>query len=268
MARLLPLLVLLACSGSDPEPTDSSDPGDSAAPEDSGNTDATAIPLRMTFTDGTTGMGIDGAEVCTLLPETDGPCLTTDADGVIETDWTQSEYTNVLNRLTRDGYMTTLYTGRYDEEVYEGWMTGLETSDAIELGFSAFTNAAVGAYLGTADAAPVAGEGHALIFLLSGDGSSLDGASLVLENDAGEAAGQVLYQAPDSISLDASLTATSTAGVVTIINANPGEYTLRISHDTLSCVPGFAYSSYVPNTTTVPVGEDSLTLSSFFCFAG
>lgn len=283
MMRLLPLLALLACSEPTEEDPDSQGASqgaedtddsagtavdDTAGNTDSGDSDAALIPLRMTFTDGVTGVGIAGAEICTLVPESDEPCPTTDANGLLETTWEVSEFTNVLNRLAHPDYMTTLYVGRYDQDVHDGWMNTLKTSDAVEIGYWSLTPSIVTVYLATGGLSLDAGQGLAAYWLLSADGSSLDGARVVLENDSGEPVGQAFYHGADSSTIDSDLTATSTAGSVGFVNVPPGEYTLRVFHDTLTCMPFFAFASDIPNVTTVPVEADSYTIGSLFCYAG
>ena len=112
-------------------------------------------------------------------------------------------------------------------------MTALETSDAISLGYIAFTPEMVAAYLDTGSLV-AEGMGLALYRMFSADGSPLDGAVFTLEDDAGAPVGQVRYQSATTTVLDSTLTATSTAGVTGIANVPPGEYTLRVAHDTLT----------------------------------
>ncbi len=280
MFRYLSLIALVACGGSSKEDsgsnasgdaTDTTDSADATDTADSGDGDGDSdpgIPLRVTYSDGLTGLGIAGAEVCTVIPESDDPCQTTDSDGVLESTWEVTEFTNVLNRLTHPNYITTLYTGRYEQDVQDGWTTGLENADAIEIGFVAFSPSTIDVYLSTGGVVAEAGQGLAVYWLVSGDGSALDGAVVSLENDAGEAVGQVVYQSESGTSLDAALTATSTSGVVAIANVPPGTYTFEVTHDTLTCIPGFAFASDVPNVTTVPIEADSQTMGNMFCFAG
>ncbi|MEC7946216.1 MAG: hypothetical protein VX265_01535 [Myxococcota bacterium] len=266
---LLPFLVTLACSDSGKNDADSGGTGDTADTGDSSDgSDGTGIPLRMTIVDGVTGAGVADGELCTVIPESDPPCLTTDADGIIETTWAVSEYSNVLTRFSQADYTTTLFVGRYDEGVRDGWTTALETTDAIELGYAVFSPATVAAYLATGGITAEPGMGLTVFQLISGDGSSMEGISVVLEDDAGEAVGVVGYQAADSVSIDRELSATSTSGVVGIANVPPGEYTLRTSHESLTCLPGFAFSSDIPDATTVPVEADSQTVGSMVCVAG
>lgn len=272
MKRFLPLCLLLACSGSskdDSGPSEAVDPTDTADTQETQDTAEEAdaeIPLRLTYTDGLTGVGIAGAEICAVIPETDAPCQTTDANGLVETVWEVSEFTNVLNRLTHENYTTTLFAGRYEQDVLDGWTQALETADAVEIGYFAFTPIALSGFLSTAGLVAEAGSGLALYWMVSADGSSLDGAVVTLENEAGESVGQVVYQNAEGTALDAELTATSASGVIAVVNAAPGSHTLRVSHDSLTCTPGFAFMSDVPNTTTVPVEADSQTLGNLFCF--
>ena len=264
MIRFLPLIVVVACGGASKEDSAATSPSDTA-----GTTDSTdpGIPLRLTYVDGFTGVGISAAEVCTVIPETDTPCQTTDADGVLETEWQVSEFTNVLNRLTHEDYTTTLYAGRYEQDVQDGWTAALETSDVIELGFIAFTPAVIQTYLSTGSVVAEPGQGLVVYWLFSGDDSSMAGAVITLEDDTGASVGQVLYQTTSNV-LNPMLTATTAAGVVAIANVPPGSHTLRVSHDTLTCVPSFAFASDVPNVTTVPVEADSQTLGNLICFEG
>jgi len=255
MTRLLPLLALIACTGTSKE--DSSDSAD---------TDVISIPFLLGFYDGLTGSAISGAEVCTVFPETDTPCQTTDVAGLLEWSWETSEFTNILNRLTHDDYMTALYAGRYEQDVHDGWMTTLETQDAVEISFWAFKPSNVDAYLSTGDLVAEDGQGHIVYWLVSSDESPVNGAVITLENSAGESVGQVAYQAALSNTIDTDLTATSAAGIVAIANVPPGEHTLRVSHETLTCEPGFAFSSGAVNVTTVPVEANSQTLGNLFCY--
>ena len=104
-----------------------------------------------------------------------------------------------------------------------------------------------------------------LYWMVSADESSLEGAVITLEDASGAAVGDVRYQSGSRVTLDPTLTATSTAGVTAIANIPPGEYTLRVTHDSLTCIPGFAFSSDLPNVTTVPVEADSQTIGNLFC---
>jgi len=269
MKRFLPLCLLFACSGSskdDSGPSEAVDPTDTADSQDTADDPGDGIPLRVTYTDGLTGVGIAGAEICTVIPETDAPCQTTDANGVVESTWEVSEFTNVLNRLTQENYTTTLYAGRYEQDVLDGWTQAIETADAVEIGFFAFTPAALSGYLASAGLVAEAGTGLVVYWMVSADGSSLDGAVVTLENEEGESVGQVVYKNAAGTALDTELTATSTGGVIAVVNAAPGSHTLRVSHDSLTCLPGFAFMSDVPNATTVPVEADSQTLGNLFCF--
>ncbi|HCH64208.1 MAG TPA: hypothetical protein DFR83_15500, partial [Deltaproteobacteria bacterium] len=238
---------------------------DSAEADDSGEADGVSIPLRLTFSDGVTGVPIADAEFCAVLPAIEPACQTSDAAGMIETTWETAEYTDVLSRLTHPDYLTMLYTGRYEQDVHDGWTTALESNDAVSIGYIAFTPAMAAGYISTGDVTIEAGTGMALYWMVSADESSLEGAVITLEDASGAAVGDVRYQSGAGVTLDPTLTATSTAGVTAIANIPPGEYTLRVTHDSLTCLPGFAFSSEIPNVTTVPVEADSQTIGNLFC---
>jgi hypothetical protein len=121
--------------------------------------------------------------------------------------------------------------------------------------------------MATGDMEVEEGQGLVVYWLVSTDGSSLDGAVITLENDAGESVGQVAYQTALTSALSLDLTATSAAGIVAIGNVEPGEYTLSVSHETLTCEPGYGFSSDVANVTSVPVEADSQTLGNMVCSA-
>lgn len=260
MIRFLPIISLIACAGTSSEDTGvgTGDSGDSA--------DTMTFPFTVSFYDGLSGAPISGAEVCTVFPETDTPCVTTDSMGTTDWSWETSGFTNVLNRMTHANYMTTLYAGRYEQDVHDGWMETLETSDSIALEYWAYQPSNVEAYLATGNVVQEDGKGGILYWLLGADGSSVDGAVITLENDSGESVGEVRYGAGMTNTLNPDLTATSIAGLVVIANVTPGEYTLRVTHNTLTCEPGFAYASGVLNTTTVPAEADSQTLGNFYCY--
>ena len=206
----MPIVLILACSGESDEDTGESPSGDTAG--DTAETDT--IPITATFTDGVSGSPIVGAEICTVVPENDDPCETTDGVGAIQWQQVSLAFSNVLNRMTHPDYMTTLYAGRYDQGVHDGWMAALETSDSILIDYWAFQTSSVEAYLSTGDA--VNEEGHGIVgyWLLGADGSAVNGAVITVENAAGEAVGDVLYGAGMTNTIDTDLTATSIAGNV------------------------------------------------------
>jgi hypothetical protein len=258
--RLFPALALVACVGQSDE-----DSGSDSV--DTSDTATVSIPFQMGYFDGITTSAIDGAEVCTVYPEVEEPCLSTDGDGLLEWTWEATEFGNVLHRLTHDDYMTTLYAGRYEQDVHDNWMETLQTSDVVEINYWSFKPANIEAYMATGGMVAEEGQGLVVFWLLSGDGSSMDGAVITLENDAGESVGQVVYQTALTNALSPALTATSASGIVAIGNVEPGDHTLTVSHETLTCQPGYAHSSDVANVTTVPVEADSQTQGNMICSA-
>ncbi|MDP6933275.1 MAG: hypothetical protein QGG40_10185 [Myxococcota bacterium] len=254
-ALVLPILALFACSG---ESTD-----------DTGTTgnEMMSFDLSIQFIDGALGSTIQDAEICLLIPEgAEEPCETTNTMGRVNMTFETSGYTDVLSRLTHEDYQTTLYTGRFDEEVHEGWTETLETSDTIEAVYWSFKSATVENYMASGGLVMEDGLGH-MFYWVGLDNSGTEGVVATLENEDGESVGQVAYQAANTAVLDADLTATTTAGWFSIINIEPGEYTLTVSHDEQTCESGFAYISDVPDTVTVPVEADSVTMGTLLCSA-
>ena len=261
LSLTLSLLTLSACTGEDSEDTADLSGEDTAVA-------GTTYSFEVGFYNGLTGAGIAGAEVCTLIPEDQSePCQTTDELGMFSSEWTLDSYTNVLMRLTADEYMTTLYTGRYDAEIEAAWTELMETDGMLYGTYYGYRESDVMTYMSTGNIEPEAGKGHIVYWLLSADESALDGAVITVENEAGESVGEVAYQAAMANMLNEDLTSTSASGIFVVGNLDVGEYSVRVSHETLTCEAGFAYISGVANVVTVPVEADSVTQGTLGCWS-
>jgi hypothetical protein len=253
---LFSLSTLIACSGDD-KTEDTSDTQEGVAP----------IEFSMSFTDGFNDAALVGAEICVLEPELgeEEDCFTTDAMGLAQWTWMEPVETNFLNRLTLPDYMTTLYLGRYDDQVGEMWADAYGEGGVVELENFAFSESIVDLMLQIGGTSHQEGSGHAFFGLLSLDEISLAGATFELTNESGESAGEVLYVNAAGTGFDASLEATSETGFATIANVAPGTYTFTVDASDFNCAPGFAWRSDVANTTTVVVEADSMTMGSMVC---
>lgn len=253
---LFSLSTLIACSGDD-KTEDTSDTQEGVAP----------IVFSMSFTDGFNEAPLVGAEICVLEPELvdQEDCITTDAMGLVEWTWMEPAETNFLNRLTLPDYMTTLYLGRYDDQVSEMWTAAYGEGGVVELENFAFSESIVDLMLQIGGTSHQDGSGHAFFGLLSQDEGSLAGATLKLTNDSGESVGEALYVNAAGTGFDTSLETTSETGFATIANVPPGTYTFTVDSPDFTCTPGFAWRSDVANTTTVVVEADSMTMGSMMC---
>jgi hypothetical protein len=253
---LFSLSTLIACSGDD-KVEDTSDTQEGVAP----------IVFSMSFTDGFNEAPLVGAEICVLEPDLgdEEDCISTDAMGLAEWTWMEPAETNFLNRLTLPDYMTTLYLGRYDDQVSEMWTAAYGEGGVVELENFAFSESIVDLMLQIGGTSHQEGSGHAFFGLLSQDEGSLAGATFELSNESGESVGEVLYVNAAGTGFDTSLESTSEAGFATIANVPPGTYTFTVDSSDFTCTPGFAWRSDVANTTTVVVEADSMTMGSMLC---
>jgi hypothetical protein len=261
LSLALSFIALSACTGGDSEDSGEPDAEDTAIDE------ASPYSFEIGYYNGLTGVGIAGAEICGVIPEgQEEPCQTTDELGMLWPEWNIDGYTNLLMRLTADEYITTLYTGRYDSEVEAYWTELMETDGTVYGTYYGYRETDVMAYMASGNIEPETGKGHIVYWLVSADESALDGAVITVENDAGESVGEVAYQAAMVATLNEDLTSTTASGIFVIGNLDAGEYSLRVSHETLTCEAGFAYISGVANVVTVPVEADSVTQGTLSCW--
>ena len=122
---LLSLSLLVACSG---DKDTGSDTGDSAGG------DFTPVKIVATYVDGLSGAALMGGEVCLEEPELpEFGCGTTDVYGMLSWTWEKPQETNFLMRFTLDGYIDTLFTGRYNDDLAAVWAPEIEEKGQIEL---------------------------------------------------------------------------------------------------------------------------------------
>jgi hypothetical protein len=234
----------------------------------------TIDPVHFLFStsDSVTQAPVVGSEVCIIEPTELSECLTTNDDGEIEYSWeSPSSEGDILNRITHPDYITTLNTGFFDARVHDTWASSMEEDGEIPINYAMHTMIALDAILGLSDLSREEGKGHLAYILFGEGGVSVEGAVISLKNNAGESVGTVVYGDTDgvSVSLDTSLTATSSGGGFSIINVERyfspqphGEYTLEIAHDSLSCKGSVTDQ---PNSFRLPLEADSLTRGFLYC---
>lgn len=233
------------------------------------NDDTQAVPsivFELRFSDTFSGVLLAGAEVCVLEPEVgENNCHTTDENGEFVWTWENPVETNFVYRLTLKDYFTTLYLGRYNDELGDLWAETFAETGVVELENLAFSNTIVDLSLQLAGTSHQEGMGHALFALESQDESLMEGAVIGLSNAAGDSVGEVLYANAAATGFDSALTSTSSTGAVTIANVAPGTYILTVISPDFSCTPGKAWLSETANTTEVIVAADSMTMGSMLC---
>ena len=260
---LFSLVVLTACSGTKPDDTAPAD--DTAADTGDTGTEVEPINFEFTFRDGITGGALVGAEICVEEPIVDDNCYTSDADGLAAWTWEQPEPTNFAARLTLEQYVTTVYAGRYAEDVAEAWEDQIEETGVVALNYGAFKTASVGAFLATGGVTQNDGKGLVLFSVWDGAGSGIDGVVISLSDDSGNDVGTVHYANPFSSAVDTTLEATSSSGTVAIANVEPGTHTLTAASPDHTCQAGFSWASDEDNTIPVPVEADVMTMSNMVC---
>jgi hypothetical protein len=259
MLKQTPLFSMLSLAACTAEKTE-----DTGATVEAG---AAPITFGMTFVDGMTSSPLEGADVCVEEPAVDDNCFVTDSDGYVEWTWDSPVESNFLGRFELEGYVTSLYSGRYADDVAENWEEQLETSDIIELSYGAFSQASVGMFLNTGGVEQESDLGQVLFFVGQGDGSGLEGVSVSVADDSGTEAGTVLYVNPMMTSLDTDLESTSTSGGVAIANLGPGIHTVTVGSPDYTCKAGFAWNSNVDNEVQVPVEAGAMTQAAMNCTA-
>ena len=207
---------------------------------------------------------VEGAELCVIIPEDLTPCLSTDDDGEIEYTWESPSRTNILNRLTHPDYIMTLNTGFYNDAMKESWEPQIEENGKVQITYAMHTATAVDSILTLSGLSREEGKGHLAYILAGAEGLSVENAVITLKNDAGETAGSTVYGDPDgsSVTLDTSLSATSSSGGFSVLNVAPGQYTLEIAHESLSCTGSV---SSQPNALHLPIEADTLTRGFLAC---
>ena len=87
------------------------------------------IALRYSISHVLTGAAIVGAKVCYQLPKDTIACATTDENGVAETSWPNPKPGDTLVTISKEGYLTDAWTGRYDDDVLKRWQQEQTTDD-------------------------------------------------------------------------------------------------------------------------------------------
>jgi len=254
---LLSLSLLVACSG---DKDAGSDTGDSAGG------DFTPVKIVATYVDGLSGAALMGGEVCLEEPELpEFGCGTTDVYGMLSWTWEKPQETNFLMRFTLDGYIDTLFTGRYNDDLAAVWAPEIEEKGQIELIYSTFQKTAVEMVLATGDVSIESGKAMAFVNLVDVDGWGIENAVVTLTDESGADAGVAHYLNTSGSRLDGTRSSTSGSGAVAIPNVEPGEYTLTVSVPNMDCLPWFSWNSDEANTVQVPVQADAVTRTGLYC---
>jgi hypothetical protein len=239
--------------------------GDDSARLDTG-TETTAIVFEMTFLDGMSNAPLVGAQTCIEQPIIEGEnCFVTDDDGSVEWTWGTPEKTDFLGRLSLDGYKTTLYTGRYDNDVAEIWEEEIAETGKKGLTYFAFTDVAIDLFLNTGETVQQEGQGQALIFMGTDGNSGYAGATATFKDDAGSDVGTIQYVNPLMTGLDVTLEATSASGGISIANAAPGTHTLTTDSESHTCMEGFSWGSDNAGSIQVPIEANVMTIAQMIC---
>ena len=259
----LPLLVVaLSCDGESSE--------DSAIPsQDEVSNPEGTIVFDYTVWNCMTGDTVADVELCDVLPVTDDDtCGVTDAQGGVRITWTNPPVSgDWATSLEHPDYSGSLRVGHYDESEYDVWRAETDAYGAKDGGFCLMTKEADQSWLETGDVTLEAAKGHVWLILYSDDGDSLYGATVTLEDESGQSVGQVVYGHGMKNSLNPDLTTTSVAGKALIANVEPGDYTLKIEHDSLTCESdGWIFASDVANEFPMPVMADMYTEADAHCY--
>lgn len=215
-----------------------------------GCAEATVV-LSGTITDATSGDPLEGVEVCFDEPA-DIDCLQTDADGEGSADLPINSDLKV--RLTKTGYPEVLTHGNTEEVDLVGAQVGILSEEAADAALT---------LLGlTRDAT----KGHVLF--VAATNVTLQSKVAGVTADLTATTGTQFYATTAGLP-DTGLDATTTAGAGAIVNIDPGDYEMTFTHDTATCVDGYAWpTSSQPEsgiTVEVPVEAGVITFVSAYC---
>ena len=252
---LISLFLLAACSSDKTEES-----GDFES-----NNDVAQLTLAITLLDGWSNASLEGAELCIEEPVVEDNCYVTDANGVVEWVWSDPKESNFLGRFTMDQYLTTLYTGRYNDDVAELWQDDIDENGEVALSYFAFTETSVNLFLNTGGVAQQEGLGQILFFLGKIDGTGLEDAVITVTSDSGTEIGTVRYINSLLSALDTTLDSTSSSGGVSISNVEPGVHTITVTSSSYTCQAGFSWNSEIDNVVEIPVEADTLTNVQMLC---
>ena len=163
-------------------------------------------------------------------------------------------------------YSGSLRLGSYTEAQYSVWLAETEAYGSTASGFCLMTKSADQSWLDSGDVVLTEGKGHVWLSLYNDNGDSMMGAVVTLVDASGQSLGQTMYQHGMENALNPELTATSVAGKVLIANVEPGDYTLKIEHDSLTCESDGWIQSDVPNEFPMPIMADHYTEADAHCF--
>ena len=257
------LLLAFACNG------DTSEDTGSAVVEDGEENPDASIVFDYSVWNCMTGDNLADVDLCDIEPLTDGDtCGTTDANGGVQITWENPPVSGDWSTsLMHPDYSGSLRIGSYDEAQYNVWLAENEAYGAVFGGFCLMTKSADESWLSTGNVTLEEGKGHVWLSLYNDNGDSMMGAVVTLVDASGQSLGQTVYQHGMKSALNPELTATSVAGKVLIANVEPGDYTLKIEHDSLTCESdGWIFQSDVPNEFPMPIMAEHYTEADAHCF--
>lgn len=258
-------LSLLACSGSSTDETTDSGAVDTSA--DTASEDVVVV-RNFSVTNCNTGAAVEGFEICDS-PTVSGveTCGTTDANGQTSTTWVNPPLaSDVWIKGTHPEYSTGIATGFYDEDGYNATLELIESGGSVQGNLCFFNKATSSTFLAGGELVAEEGMGQVWFVLYSNDNDDVSGATVEFYNADGELVEQAMYQAGMTGDLKPDATETSGRGGVLGYNLTPGDYTVKITHETLDCVSdGWAYKEAEANAIPVPVQADTWTYTYVDC---
>lgn len=253
---LLFALPLLACSGSDTDDAVDSGTDTDTAPED------VLVTFDFNISNCNTGVAVEGLELCDLMPEfEEDTCATSDSNGLAQITWTNPPVSsNYLTLGSHPNYADALIVGHYTEANYEFWLDAMAAGDSLDVNFCFFLDQDTDAFFSGGGLVREEGMGHVWYGLYSNEGYDVSGAVVELHNAEGELAATSYYQGGVTGEINVDLTETSGRGAVLFPNVAPGEYTVKVTHETLNCVSeGWSFLETDTNAFPVPVQAGAVT---------
>ncbi len=208
------------------------------------------IIINQNVKDFVTGDPLDGVEIC-VYGRDDLDCATSDANGSFALEAPAGA--DISIHYTRADYWPMIveaHTPDTDWTPADNMNMNTELEAELLMASSGFT----------LDSA----KGHVLVSIFDSvtvaGASGIEGASIDLSGGDGVTA----YLGTNSL-LDASLTATTTNGNAMVLNVEPGQYILTVSHATMTCYPIYAVQGAADSTFQLHVIPVATTWVNIYC---
>ena len=209
-----------------------------------------------------TGAPLEGATVCNVELDT---CVDTDAEGATRVPYLR--FADNTFTFTKENYFTANVAYTATENLVSDFIDGID-----QISTTMIMRAQVDVIVPQAPGMPSVDPEKSGIVATTFDrqGNPISGVSVTLNPASGEgpfyfAEGNLLENATSGSAFNTEATATTSSGVLTYINVDPGSYTLSFSHDTLTCVSGAGLSAEGDNIRLQTVA-DALTYFTVYCF--